>query len=52
MVPKDDGDLVRDAIAIERERGKERERMSLGGVDKLIVNSGKENTRRNTSSLP
>ena len=46
MVPKDDGDLVRDAIAIE----KERERMSLGGVDKFIVTSGKENLK--LSGLP
>ena len=34
MVPKD-GDLIRNAIAIEREREK---RMSLGGVDKFIEN--------------
>ena len=38
MVLEDDGDLVRDAIAIKRYR--ERQRMSLGGVDKFIVNSG------------
>jgi len=37
MVPKDDGDLVRDAIAIKREIERERERkMSLGGVDNLL----------------
>jgi hypothetical protein len=41
MVPKDDGDLARCHCDKERERERERERkMSLGDVDKFIVNSG------------